>query len=293
MDLDRLKYFKAVAETVNIRKAAELLSLTPSALSKAVKQLESDLGARLITAEGRGIALTADGKIAYRLACRLLDGYEEFLTGFEQRQVEDRPVRIGSFSTFTTYFLGAFAKKEWPDARLHVKQLMPGEIEQALVDQVIDVGMTYVPMPREGVKYLKAAKTTVELYARKGAFKGVDPKDVPMVAPITPITGTVLDARGFDGWPTDYFQRRVKYQIEGLEAALAMTRQGLCAGFFPSFLVKLHNAETAAAFHLEPLPLPFKLRPQVLTLYLVRRSSDDDDAVTRKLARALRQAQGG
>jgi DNA-binding transcriptional LysR family regulator len=110
-----------------------------------------------------------------------------------------------------------------------------------------------------------------------------------MVAPITPVTGTVLDARGFDGWPTDYFQRQVKYQIEGLEAALELTRQGLCAGFFPKFLVKLHNSEMGAAFHLEPLTLPVKLRPQTLTLYLVRRSSDEDDLITRKLAKALRQ----
>lgn len=43
----------------------------------------------------------------------------------------------------------------------------------------------------------------------------------------------------------------------------------------------------SSEYHLEPVNLPGKLKPQALTLYLVRRATDDD-SVTRKLAKALR-----
>ena len=151
MDLARLQYFKTVAETVSLRKAAELLHVTPSALSKAVKALEAELGARLVAAEGRGLALTEDGKLAYKLACRLLAGYEEFRNGFEARKVADAPLRVGSFSTFTTYFLGGFLAAEQLTGTVEVRQVMPGEIEAALLGGEVDVGITYLPIPVGGL----------------------------------------------------------------------------------------------------------------------------------------------
>ena len=43
MDLTKIKYFSVVAETGSVRKAAELLQISPPALSRAISQLEDEL----------------------------------------------------------------------------------------------------------------------------------------------------------------------------------------------------------------------------------------------------------
>jgi DNA-binding transcriptional LysR family regulator len=61
MTIDRLRYFAAVVQTRSIRKAAQLLSITPSSLSKAITVLEAEAGFRVIRPEGRGIAIIEAG----------------------------------------------------------------------------------------------------------------------------------------------------------------------------------------------------------------------------------------
>lgn len=56
-----LEMFNAVAETGSFRAAAERLNVSPSAVSKAITELESRLGARLIARTTRQLALTEAG----------------------------------------------------------------------------------------------------------------------------------------------------------------------------------------------------------------------------------------
>jgi molybdate transport repressor ModE-like protein len=54
----QLQYFVAVAESGSISGAARQLSVSQSAVTEAVKELESDLAAPLLERSGRGVALT-------------------------------------------------------------------------------------------------------------------------------------------------------------------------------------------------------------------------------------------
>lgn len=56
-----LEMFNAVAETGSFRAAAERLNVSPSAVSKAITELEARLGARLIARTTRQLALTEAG----------------------------------------------------------------------------------------------------------------------------------------------------------------------------------------------------------------------------------------
>ncbi|MDA0787255.1 MAG: LysR family transcriptional regulator, partial [Proteobacteria bacterium] len=56
-----LEMFDAVAETGSFRAAAERLAVSPSAVSKAISELETRLGARLIARTTRSLALTEAG----------------------------------------------------------------------------------------------------------------------------------------------------------------------------------------------------------------------------------------
>ncbi|MES1166577.1 MAG: LysR family transcriptional regulator, partial [Pseudomonadota bacterium] len=58
MELRHLRYFAAVAEELNYRKASERLRVAQPALSSQIKDLEYELGVRLLDRDTGGVRLT-------------------------------------------------------------------------------------------------------------------------------------------------------------------------------------------------------------------------------------------
>jgi DNA-binding transcriptional LysR family regulator len=63
MELRHLKYFIAVAEELQFARAAERLHIEHSPLSKAIKDLEYDLGVQLLKRMTRSTQLTWAGQM--------------------------------------------------------------------------------------------------------------------------------------------------------------------------------------------------------------------------------------
>ena len=61
MTLQQLKYFIEIVNSGSINKAAERLCIAQPSLSKALRDLESEMGVDLITRTPKGISLTSDG----------------------------------------------------------------------------------------------------------------------------------------------------------------------------------------------------------------------------------------
>lgn len=83
MNLLHMKYAVEIAETSSINKAAEKLYVGQSALSRAIKELESSLGVTLFVRSARGMTLTPDGEVFIRYARTILkqvDAVEELFS---------------------------------------------------------------------------------------------------------------------------------------------------------------------------------------------------------------------
>ncbi|HEY2693770.1 MAG TPA: LysR substrate-binding domain-containing protein [Streptosporangiaceae bacterium] len=76
MDLRMLNYFVAVAEERNFGRAAARLHMTQPPLSRAIKQLETDLGAVLLDRSTTPVTLTSAGTALYGEARLLLEQAE-------------------------------------------------------------------------------------------------------------------------------------------------------------------------------------------------------------------------
>ncbi len=72
MNLRHLRCFITVAEELHFGRAAERLHIEQSPLSRAIKKLESDVGARLFERTPRGVQLTWAGKVFIEDARRIL-----------------------------------------------------------------------------------------------------------------------------------------------------------------------------------------------------------------------------
>ena len=73
MELRHLRYFVAVAEAGNLTRAAETLFIAQPPLTRAIKQLEEEVGVELFIRKPRGLELTTGGEYFLEQAKQVLD----------------------------------------------------------------------------------------------------------------------------------------------------------------------------------------------------------------------------
>lgn len=286
METTRLRHFRMVVETQNLRRAADLVGISHSGLSKSLKALEAELGLTLIMPSGRGLVVTDAGRRVYALSDQVLQAVDA-LHGREQ-ELPTLKVRIGSFEVFTSFFLANLVREQFADAEVEVQELVPGRLEEALLADRVDIGITYEPLPRAGVDYTKVTSVRMGAFVRHDAFADTTAASIPFVVPVQPIDGTTSGVRGSDAWPGERFPRRAVYRVDVLTTGLALVRQGLCAVFMPEFVARLHDATVDAQYRLRELPRPSGMPAVHRDVYIVKRESTPEDATMKKIARALR-----
>ncbi|MEH7487426.1 LysR family transcriptional regulator, partial [Priestia megaterium] len=77
MESQDLRIFKCVAETKSLSKAAEVLGYVQPHISQRIKNLEEELGTKLLIRTNRGVTLTNEGEALFNYAQRILLLMEE------------------------------------------------------------------------------------------------------------------------------------------------------------------------------------------------------------------------
>src|SRR4029077_2300395 len=77
MEIRHLRFFCALAEELHFTRAAFLLNISQSALSHQIKQLEDELGTRLVERTNRRVKLSPAGEVFLLRATRLLEQMDQ------------------------------------------------------------------------------------------------------------------------------------------------------------------------------------------------------------------------
>jgi DNA-binding transcriptional LysR family regulator len=285
METNRLRQFCVIAETQNLRKASELLGISHGGLFKSLKVLENELGYTLFRKEGRGIVFTEEGKKFYPKARKFLEAHTELL---KTDSTTANTFRIGTFEVFSTYFFSGVLAKELNNQDIVLREFIPGHLEKALIDDEIDVGITYDPIPMQGLQILPIVKCSMGIFGKKEAFKNSAFTDIPFAAPVFLIDSAASGVKGLDGWPDDKIKRRILYKVDMMETALQLCSEGKAVGFFPSFVVKLYNKTRAKDLQLHEIEGPKNLKVVKRTVHLVLRNSSAESQDVKKIAKCLR-----
>lgn len=286
MDIDRVRYFHVFAETGSLVRASEVLHISQPALSKALRLLAIEVGIELIEPDGRGLKLTEAGRSFKQESAHLLNQWLELPQKLRAAKVL-APTRIGSFEVFTTYFLGHLFKYVELDS-LEIHEYGPGRLEKALTDEQIDIGITYLPVPRAGIEFTEVTKIKMGVFGRNDVFKNTEFADLPFVTPLLPAGGTPSKVLGLDGWPDHRFERKVKYRVTVMESALELCRKGECVAYLPEFVVHLHNEYVKPEYRLHEVKSPVHLKDRLQSVYLVSRKGSEESQLHRKVAKSLR-----
>lgn len=155
----RLKVFETVARRLNFTRAAEELFITQPAVTRHVKELERLLDTRLFKREGRGIALTPEGVRLLAHSRRILKEYETL--GEDMSSGRNAPVSgelsLGASSTMSQYVLPpllALFNCHYPEIRIRLKSGNTEEIEQAVHEEAVQLGIVEGTARRTDLHYL-------------------------------------------------------------------------------------------------------------------------------------------
>jgi DNA-binding transcriptional LysR family regulator len=151
----RLKVFRAVAEHLNFRKAAEQLFLTQPAVTLQIKALESDLSVRLFDRSGNRVALTPHGTIllgyANKLAALAAEAEQELDM---EKEKFSGDLSLGVSTTIAQYVLprliGAFLN-EHPRVHLALHSGNTEEIVALLLAHKVSIGLIEGPARQRGI----------------------------------------------------------------------------------------------------------------------------------------------
>lgn len=153
MDVDTrlLRSFLAVAEDGNLTRAAERVYVSQPALTKQIRQLETQLGVRLFDRSRAGMALTGPGRELVRLAPKMLAAWDDALraTRAAGRQAS-RVLRVGFLASAaneaTQEIVAAFARRR-PGWRAELRQAAWTNPSAGLATGDVDVALLRLPFP--------------------------------------------------------------------------------------------------------------------------------------------------
>jgi DNA-binding transcriptional LysR family regulator len=86
MDWDKLKIFHTVAEASSFTKAATVLNLSQSAISRQIQSLEHELKIKLFERHARGLVLTDNGKYLFQAAHEVIAKLKDVETTFSDEK---------------------------------------------------------------------------------------------------------------------------------------------------------------------------------------------------------------
>jgi len=138
-----------VARTGSIRRAAERLNLTPSAVNRRIQDLETELGALLFERRPRGVKLTSAGEMFIRYARSQIADAERM-----KSQVEDLgglrrgPVQIMCSQALAHDFLAARIasfRKQHPQMLFEVRVVDRERVTAAFAAQEVELALIYRP----------------------------------------------------------------------------------------------------------------------------------------------------
>lgn len=152
----RLKVFRAVAQHLSFRKAAEHLFLTQPAVTLQIKALENDLGVRLFDRTAGRTLLTPQGSVLLRYAAKManLAAEAERELGAGDGKIAGE-LALGVSTTIAQYvlprLLGAFLA-EHPCVQFSLQSGNTNEIVRLLLDDKVAVGLIEGPARDRGVR---------------------------------------------------------------------------------------------------------------------------------------------
>jgi LysR family nitrogen assimilation transcriptional regulator len=243
MDIRSLQSFLQVAQARSFSKASAVLGITQPALSRQMQRLEEEVGQSLLHRDGRGIALTAAGRIFLEHARRVVEEMQGAKCELENLRGEPRgTVAIGLPPTMSQALLPGIVRRirsAYPRIHLRVMQALSGELSEWLLDGRIDAAVVaQTPATRQRHGEVLAVEDQY-LICAGSEETGRDCRlaELAKVALVLPTAGYGLRTVIEDAAREAGVKLNVVLEIDSLPALVRMAQEGIACTVLPKYAV--------------------------------------------------------
>lgn len=245
MDIHKLRLFTALAETSHFGRAAVTCHVSPSTISRNLKQLEEELGVRLMERDNRSVALTDQGHQFLQFARETLQQWETFQeslwAGADQLkgQLSIYCSVTASYSflydiltEFRALHPGINIKLHTGDPAQAIERITGGfeDIAIAAKPEKLPAGLDFKPIARSPLVFICAANS------RNTPEQERLWKHRPMI-----ISEEGLARERFNQWcQQERISPNIYAEVKGNEAIVSMVSLGFGVGLVP--LIVLENS---------------------------------------------------
>lgn len=290
MELRHLRCFLAVAEELHFARAAERLHIEQSPLSRAIKELEEDLGVQLFARTTRSTRLTRAGRMFLEHVPRVFaslqqarDSVKAAANGFHGQ------LRIALSDGITpTCFsaLLALCRQEEPEIEIRLTEVPLSQQIKGLHEDLYDVGFAQLDEAGDGLVaepiWHDPLMVAVPVRHPLLAYKRV-PMDEMLRYPLA-----LCDVQACEGHTRQIDRALRQSNLEPLIAERVASFDLMMTLVSAGFALGLAGASQIAASR-EPsvVARPLAGRSQMLTTYMLRVDSEPSDALARFIERVL------
>lgn len=288
MELRHLRCFIAVAEELHFARAAEKLHIEQSPLSRAIKELEEDLGVRLFERTTRTTKLTHAGHIFFEHVPRVFasigqarDSVKAIAAGYHGQL---RIALSDSISQARLTALLALCREQEPDVDIRLYEVpfaqqvkgLSGDLYDAGFAQCADVDDGLIAVPAWSDPMVVAVPARHPLLAHKRI-----PLEEVLRYPLV-----LCDPDACEGCSRQLTKMLRTVDREPLVVEQVVSHELMltlvAAGFGLGFATEAH---VSACNHPDIVTRPLAGQPPVLTTYLLRRDTEPPEQLRRFVER--------
>ena len=149
MQIESLKVFCDLAETESFTKAAQINSVTQSAVSQTISSLERQFKSRLIERSKKNFRLTAEGEVVYDFSKRILQTYDAINSMIQELNNEiSGQIRVAAVYSIGLHDLPPYEKrflKDHPNVNLRVTYRRENQVYDDVLGNIVDLGLLAYP----------------------------------------------------------------------------------------------------------------------------------------------------
>ena len=253
MELRHLRYFVSVAEALSFTKAAEKLHTSQPSLTRQIRDLEEELGVRLLNRTKHLVTLTDEGRSFLADAKRLLALAAE--TVGSVRRLHSGEVRALNVGYVSNLFYDLLPKtiasfhRSFPTVSVNLFDMSCGDQFRALEGGKLDLGFVglHEPIARRGLEFRTIASyKTVAALPKDNPLMGKTTVELKALAPMFFIGMSEASYPGYREWLTKTCQRagftpKVLQDVELERTMIHAVGAGLGVALVPEQLKKLEH----------------------------------------------------
>jgi DNA-binding transcriptional LysR family regulator len=290
MELRQLRYFQAIAEAGNFSRAAERLHVSQPPLSTQIKNLEDELGVRLLERTNRGVSLTAAGVVFYEETRAVLERLEHARSKALRADRGDIGMLSVGFVSIADYGILPPALKQFraacPLIEVHLHELTTDAQIRELRAARLDLGIALAPVNEPDLAFEWLLREELVLAAPSGhpAVKASGAVDLRALAKESFILAPRDIGPGLYDLIISHchafgFAPRITQHARQMQTVVGLVSSGMGVALVPSSVRKL--GRTGVQYR------PLRGKAAVIEIGILRRK-DADSSVSDRFVEVLR-----